>query len=242
MGSKKGGTRASWSSTPEGWVLRGIIQIYYNQGHREDTIGECLRRHVPRDVYIAVIGKDVTNNAIAQRGHKGVLPKNEFEHPDKHPVGKMMWPIAQRIVSEKRTVTLDELHQLVKDAIGTKQEIQIQDLQMDETHKQEGGVLYIVGNGSKNCALGITYNIDFMRRINSFKKGDINGEMSVKYAIWLADPRRVETELKRMFADFSNRNERYSVHANHVHDMAEHFANKMQIPRYDIKIREEELV
>jgi hypothetical protein len=243
MGSQKGRTMADWSGSPEGWIIRGVIQIYYNKGHRLDSIGECLRKHIPRDVYLAVIGvPDVTDNAILQRGHKGVLPKNAFEHPDKHPVGKMMLPIAQRIVAENRKVTLEELKALASAAVGTKQEIATEDLLMDDQHKAVGGVFYILSNGSKNCAIGITHNKEFTKRTDSFKKGDLDGVMTVRYAFWLADPRRVETEIKRKFADFARGSERFAVQANHMADMVEHYANLMQIPRYSIILREEELV
>jgi hypothetical protein len=124
---------AKWSSTPEGWLLKSIITIYYRRGHRQDrtpikaSLRDCLQRHVSRKDMYEILGVDVTDHAIQDRGHKGTYngPREEPEryipeHPDVHPVGKKVWPCAVVIVAEGREVPLDDIYKITDQAMKSR--------------------------------------------------------------------------------------------------------------------------
>jgi hypothetical protein len=235
MSSKPGLKKANWKSAA-GWLFKGIIVLYYALGNRKDSIGECFRRHVPRNVYVPIIGQDVTDNAIEQRGHKGYdYEPNKFEHVDKHPLGMKMLPFARKIVNEGLILTRADIDKIVSQALSSTEEIKIEQTTMDN-EKKRGGVFYVLGNGSINCGLGISFQKDFTKRTDSFKKGDVENTLIVQHAIWLEDPRPIETEVKRHLSEFSIGNERYKVHADHAIHVARHYADKHKIPYYNVKL------
>ena len=126
MGSPKGIIKANWRS-PEGWLLKGIITIYFRRGHRQTgrnrlgvaSIGECLSKHVAYEDVSTIIGVEVTENAIENRGDKGTRLGYEREHPDKHLLGKKLWPYAVDIVQKQERLMLDDIRKIAKQATQT---------------------------------------------------------------------------------------------------------------------------
>jgi len=118
MSSKPGIEKVNWCSL-EGWLLKGIIVIYYKKKWKptKEIIAECLRRHVSQEDIETIVGGKVNDNMIKQRGHKGQLEKNKSEWPDVHPDGVKMWPHAQRIVAEKRKLTLEEIRRIAMEEL-----------------------------------------------------------------------------------------------------------------------------
>ena len=233
MSSKPGGKKAKWGS-PAGWFLKGIIWKYYKDGHREDSIGECLRRHVSREVYVKIIGQDVNDNAIMQRGHKGVLPKNAFEHPDKHLIGMKMLPYALKAIENNRhNLSLEDINEIVNEALSSTETITLE--KVTEMEKgDESGILYVASTGSSNCIFGITTKNDARKRMAAFAKGDIDRKIIDLKQMWLVSPRKIETLLKRKFKEEHLGNERYAVPADTIWHFLKKYANEHQIAHYTI--------
>jgi hypothetical protein len=234
MSSPSGLNKANWSGTPAGWLFKAIILIYYKKGQRGKTIADSFRSHVSRDIYVPIIGVDVTDNAIEQRGHKGVLPSNAFEHPDKHPMGMKMMPYAINIVENKKILTKEDIDTIVKTALSSQEEIKVEQTTVNEEKKQ-GGYFYVLGTGSTRCGVGHTFQQDYTKRTNSFKKGDLDDNMEVKYVMWLEKPQVLELEVKNALKMYALGSEKFEVHADHAIHTARFIADAQQIAYYNVK-------
>jgi hypothetical protein len=113
MGSKPGRVYANWS-TPQGWLMKCLIHIYWKQGFRsKDLMADCIYRHVSKETLAQIVGSKVTNQAIRERGDKGTRAENAFEHPDKHPMGLRYMAAAEKIVGERLLMSFEDVMAIV---------------------------------------------------------------------------------------------------------------------------------
>jgi hypothetical protein len=237
MSSKPGGTKGKWSASPQGWLLKGVATVYYRQGHRsKEGMGECFRRHFARKDYNAIVEKEVNDNMILQRGHKGTFAKNAFEHPDKHPIGMKLWPYAQKIVTERLKLDRAAIDMMATEAMNNNIPLFISGAPIvpEPNEDSPGGYLYILAEiGCENSAIGIAGNPS--KRVRQHSKGNINGELIVYSQLYCENPRKVESYLKGKYVDDkvmseTNRgDEKFRVLPQAMLQSAVNFCNRVRI-------------
>lgn len=224
MGSKKGRAPASWRS-PEGWLLKGIIGVYYRMGyHKPHIIADCLRKHVSQEDIETIVGK-VTDVAIQQRGHKGQFGPNRFEWPTQHALGMKMWPLANKIVNEKRKLTLQEIHEIAATGVATfEKEGPTPITIVAAVSGGTAGFVYFNITDSYRCNFGYTNQSDAQKRIKAFKKGDIDGKMRLWHILYCENARELEGLLKTKHHDDHLGNEIYDLMADQAYLNAQKLA------------------
>jgi hypothetical protein len=111
---------AKWD-TPRGWFLRSIIHIYYGPPLtlRQWDLAAALYRHVREDIVATIVHFDDSVSeerrvhSINERGNKSYLRGYETEHADKHRVGKLLLPFAQRAVENNEVFKLKDIEVLI---------------------------------------------------------------------------------------------------------------------------------
>jgi hypothetical protein len=221
MGSKKGRKLANWS-TPEGWLMKGVINYFWVQkGYRTaDVLGPKIKYLFPN--YREYLGGEITNVAVYNRGDKGTRKDNATEHPDKHPMGMKFLADAERIALAGKPVSREEVAAIVERNMAEK--ISAEKAPVLENTKDFGYIYFLGMVGSTNGAFGISVNPH--ERIQAFRKGDIDDKMEVVTMLWTENPRRIETAMKQCYAHLSNGNERYAVPPGHLVHFAKTFADK----------------
>lgn len=235
MGSPRGRELANWRS-PAGWLLKGIITIYYRKGQRGTKLAENFRYHVSKDIYIPIIGVDVNDNAIENRGHKGTFAKNAFEHPDKHLTGMKLWPYAQKIVAENLKLTRAEIDAMATEAMAENMPLPIVNAPIvpEPNEESPGGYFYILAEiGTENCGIGISGNPN--KRVRQHSKGDLSGDLIIYAQLYCIDPKRVEDYLKdkyrddRIASETSRGDEKFRILPQAMLQSAINFCNRTKI-------------
>jgi hypothetical protein len=231
LASNKGRARGDWSGSYEGWLLRGIIQIYYNRGDRQEVLTEHVHKHASRELIAEITGRDMNANSINERGNKGKLAVNAFEHPDKHPMGMKMMPFARKVVEENIKLDRAMMHAMVEEALATEQSVTLSETTVDEKGVQ-AGLIYVESTGSDNCCFGMTTKLDAEERVKNFRKGDIDRRMHTRHVLWLKDAKKIDTLMKQYFKPDHEGAERYSVPADTVWHRLRKIANAERVAHY----------
>jgi hypothetical protein len=222
MGSKPGRVYANWS-TPQGWLMKCLIHIYWKQGFRsKDLMADCIYRHVSKETLAQIVGSKVTNQAIRERGDKGTRAENAFEHPDKHPMGLRYMAAAEKIVGERLLMSFEDVMAIVGQQVPVSESAEPMPVPEvppsvvpDNVSLERAGLMYFVGQaGNEQCAFGIT------------TKEKVDGRINIK---------DLDREMKRRFVDLHLGSERYDIPPGDIFRMARKVCDKMQIPYYVVK-------
>lgn len=234
MGSQPGRKYADWS-TPEGWLLKDIIHILWTNGLRGDRLAARFKQIVP--CYREVVG-DVTDNAIAQRGDKGTREGNEFEHPDKHPVGIRFLDAAREVVNKNQSLDLLALAATIREnPVSSALSIPSDNAPITKS-LNNAGYLYVLRSRSDSSRSALGISINPKERIDSFRKGDLAGELELADLFFVENPRRAETEIKQLFRDIHLGHERYDVPATTMVQMVRSTCDRLGLAHYIVKNKE----
>lgn len=221
MGSPKGRKLGNWN-TPEGWFLKAIINGLWKStsDHSDENMGKLFFALMSQEVCQPIVMKNhpdlpVTAHMIKDRGDKGTRLGYEHEHPDKHPMGVKMLPFAEAAIKLGIQLTKEMVADYVARALNS--DIQVVPLEKVTTNEKGiDGIIYINGTRSEKCNFGMTTKKDAEKRVQAFRKGDIENRMGLLHQAWVSDVHKVDRLLKKQFYIYHQGNERYSVPADVV--------------------------
>jgi len=115
--SKPRTTNKPWSRSGPGWFAKGVIKAAGRAHTRSaKALTENVLAIIPLETFRQIFPghADVTPNEIYNRYNKGVAPKYEREHPDKHPVGCRYYRAAVEAVERGKPLSYEQIEAICK--------------------------------------------------------------------------------------------------------------------------------
>lgn len=213
----------SWGS-PVGWLIKYVIMLYWRDGVRGASLSKSVRNHFP--TLNDILGADISDAMIHQRGDKGSRIGHETEWPDKNKKGRIFEKKAKQIVKENLRYDTDRAIEIAEKINEDTQVVTIEE-------DNDASLLYVCGMvGSTNCCIGMTGKKKSEQRVSGFRKGDIDDKMQTVAVFRSTRTADIESELKQMFDDYHMGNERFRLRPHTMIDVAQAIA---RLRGYDLQ-------